>query len=270
MTKTRLFLAAGAAALLAACGMGADYPEFSQVSYRVEGMTADPNGGAATQTVIYRDGPKMRIEAALPEYGAAVVVFDESTDAAYVLTSTPAVAAVAPSAATVTPNAPAAPSTQTNTAPAAQNGATAAAPNAPNAAPPTGVAVRLDNADAPQAMETVWAALGKANARRVGDCEVAGEQGDEWEPRNSSTGVERTACITNDGIILRVRENDMVLWEATRLERGPQDPNLFGVPTNYAMIDPDAVAEGVGERLDQLDSVTGDDSTPPATQRPRG
>ena len=259
MTKTRLVFAAGAAALLAACGMGADYPEFSQASYRIEGMTADPNGGAPTQTVIYRDGPKMRVEAALPQYGAAVVVFDESTDAAYVLTSTPTVGAVSPAQA---PNAP-----QTQ----AQNGAQTTAPNAPvtTVAPQTGVAVRLDDADAPQPMETVWAALGEDNARRVGDCEVAGEEGHEWEPRDSSTGVERTACITDDGIVLRVRENDIVLWEATRLERGPQDPSLFGVPTNYAMIDPEAVAEGVGERMEQLDSVTGDDSTPPPAT-PRG
>lgn len=132
------------------------------------------------------------------------------------------------------------------------------------------MAVRLADADAPQPMETVWAALGEENARRVGRCEVAGEDGNEWEPRGAATGVERTACITDDGIVLRVRENDIVLWEASALERGQQDANLFGVPSNYQIIDPEAVAEGVGERMEQLDSVTGAPPTPQQAPDARG
>jgi hypothetical protein len=265
MKRTRFLLAASALALLAACGMGAKYPEFTEADYRIEGMTADPNGGPATHTVIYRDGPKMRVEAVLPQHGPAVIVFDEATNAAYVLTQGSATTA-APAAGTTgsaaapgqtaqpaTPSATPAPSTQT-----AQNGA--AAPATVGTVQTVGVAVRLDEADAPQPMEQVWAALGEDNARRVGDCEVAGEDGNEWQPRDGATGEERTACITDDGIVLRIRENDVVLWEATSLQRGQQDAALFGIPPGYQMIDPEAVAEGVGERMEQLDSVTGDDS----------
>jgi hypothetical protein len=237
-------LIAAAAALFAGCGVGApDYPEFAQNAYRIEGLTHDPNGGAPTRTVIYRDGPLMRVEASLPQYGPAVVVFDQATNAAYVIAST--ASNTAPASAPAQPAAP---------------GQTAAAP----AAPATGVAVRLADADAPQPMETAWAALGEDNARSVGRCEVAGERGHEWAPRDAAAGVERTACISDDGIVMRVRENNMVLWEATALERGPQAASLFGVPQGYRMIDPQAVAEGVGER--QLDSVTGAPEQPP----PRG
>jgi hypothetical protein len=265
MKKTRFLVAAAAAALLSACGMGVSYPEFTEADYRIEGTTADPNGGAATQTVIYRDGPKMRVEAQLPRYGQATIVFDDATNAAYVLTSTQGVVPAAAPAPAMTP-APGA------TAPATpQTGVAATTPQTPavaGTAQAAGVAVRLDDADAPQPMEQVWAALGQDNARRVGDCEVAGESGNEWQPREAATGVERTACITNDGIVLRVRENNVVLWEATSLQRGQQDAALFGVPPGYQLIDPEAVAEGVGERMEQLDSVTGDGATPAPTQQP--
>jgi hypothetical protein len=124
-----------------------------------------------------------------------------------------------------------------------------------------GVAVRIDDTDAPQPLETAWAALGAGNARSTGACEVAGESGHEWAPREApAPGVERTACITDDGIVLRVRENERVLWEATSLQRGEQDDALFGVPPGYQLIDPQAVAEQVGENMEQLDSVTGDDT----------
>lgn len=265
MRKLLLAAVAGAA-LLAGCGMGApEYPQFSETAYRIEGMTASANGGAPTQTVIYRDGPKMRVEATLPNYGAATIVYDESTNAAYVLNPTAAApAAVAPTTA------PAAAPTSPTTAPPAQPGM--AAPAATTATPAvTGVAVRIEDADAPQQLETAWAALGSENARSVGECEVAGEQGHEWAPREApSAGVERTACITEDGIVLRVRENETVLWEATSLQRGAQEASLFGVPAGYQLIDPQAAAQAVGENLEQLDSVTGAPETPQQAPPPRG
>ncbi len=252
------FVVAAAAVLLAGCGIGApSYPEFAENSYRIQGTTASADGGAPVQTVIYRDGPKMRVETVLPQYGQATVVFDESTNAAYVLNPTGQVQTSATPATGGTTTTPAAP------------GATAAAP----AATPqvVGVAVRIEDADAPQPLETAWAALGSENARSVGRCEVAGERGHEWRPREApAPGVERTACITEDGIVLRVRENEHVLWEATSLQRGEQDIALFGVPPGYQLIDPQAAAEAVGENLEQLDSVTGAPLTPQQAPEPRG
>lgn len=269
--RMRLLAAAAATTLLAACGLGAPtYPTFSETSYRIEGMTAPAAGGAATRTVIYRDGPKMRVEAVLPNYGQAAIVFDESTNAAYVLNPTgqgvvtTAPGAPAPTTTTPAPTTPpAAGQAQTTT------GATTPTP-APAAQQINGVAVRLEDASAPQPLEGAWSALGADNARSVGSCEVAGERGHEWTPREAPAGgVERTACITEDGIVLRVRENALVLWEATSLQRGAQDATLFGVPAGYQLIDPQAVAQQVGENLEQLDSVTGAPPAQPTTTPPR-
>jgi hypothetical protein len=278
--RTTFFAAAAAAVLLAGCGLGApDYPQFGEASYRIEGTTASLDGGAATRTVIYRDGPKMRVEAALPNYGQATIVYDDSTNAAYVLnptgqgavTTAPTTAPGGqPSTTTATPS----PTTQQQATAPSTTPAPGAAPAAPAAAPaPTqvvGVAVRIDDADAPQPLEGAWAALGEDNARSAGKCEVAGENGHLWRPREDSAGLERIACITDDGIVLRVTESGRTLWEATSLERGQQDASLFGVPAGYQLIDPEAVAEQVGENMQQLDSVTGAPPTPQEAPAPRG
>jgi hypothetical protein len=269
MRRMTLLLAAGAAtALLAGCGIGAPaYPTFGETAYRIEGNTADVNTGGTTQTVIYRDGPKMRVEAVLPNYGQAAIVYDEATGSAYVLNPT-AGATVAPTAApgAVAPaTTPTTPTTPSSVPAAPAPGTTVAA-----APPPVqGVAVRIEDADAPQPLESAWAALGGDNARHVGRCEVAGERGHEWSPRQETAGVERVACLTEDGIVLRVTENGRALWEATSLQRGEQDAALFGVPAGYQLIDPQAVAQQVGENMEQLDSVTGATPTPaPAPAQP--
>lgn len=271
MRSSLIAAAATAALMLSGCGIGAKYPEFGQTAYRVEGMTAAADGSAATHTVIYRDGPKMRVETILPHYGEAIVVFDQSTNAAYVLNPrAPVVAQVAPGTAAGSQAAQMSPpsATTTTTLPTAP-----ATPNiavAPATTPQViGVAVRLDDADAPQPLESAWAALGGDNAQRVGSCTVAGERGTEWRPKAApAPGVERTACITSDGIVLRVRENQRVLWEASSVQRGTQEASLFGVPAGYQLIDPDAVAQGVGERMQHLDSVTG--APQPQTAPPPG
>ncbi len=252
--RTSFLLAAAAAAMLSACGIGApSYPQFNETSYRIEGTTASANGGAPVQTVIYRNGPHMRVETVLPNTGNAIIVFDESTNAAYVLNPT------SPTSAQPQATTDAAPATTTTPAP-----------------PVLGVAVRIEDSDAPQPLETAWAALGADNARSTGSCEVAGESGHEWTPRQPpAPGVERTACITDDGIVLRVTESGATLWQATSLQRGEQDAALFGVPAGYQLIDPQAIAAQVGQNLEQLDSVTGAQPTTPApapapTPAPRG
>lgn len=274
--RSMFFAAVAAAALLAGCGIGApDYPQFGETSYRIEGQTASADGGAATQTVIYRDGPRMRVEATLPNYGQATIVYDESTNAAYVLNPTTGATTPAPTtgapvqpSATTAPAAGTAPQQQATTTPAAPG--TAPAPGAAAPAQVLGVAVRIDDADAPQPLEAAWEALGAENARSAGRCEVAGEDGHLWRPREASAGVERTACITDDGIVLRVTENEIVLWEATSVQRGEQEASLFGVPQGFQLIDPEAVAEQVGENMQQLDSVTGGTPTPQQAPAPRG
>jgi hypothetical protein len=275
--RKNFLLAAAAAAMLSACGIGGpDYPQFSETSYRIEGNTASADGGAAVQTVIYREGPKMRVETVLPNMGAATIVFDESTNAAYVLNPTGQL----PTATTTTQPQANAPANSTTTTPSGTTTtttpSTTTAPATTTAAAPQsqqviGVAVRIEDADAPQPLETAWAALGEENARSTGRCEVAGERGHEWTPREApAPGVERTACITDDGIVLRVQESGRTLWEATSLQRGQQDAALFGVPAGYQLIDPQQVAEQVGENMEQLDSVTGAPPPPQQAPAPRG
>lgn len=260
--RKNFLIAVTAAALLSACGIGAPtYPEFSQTSYRIEGNTASVGGGAPVQTVIYRNGPQMRVETVLPNMGQATIVFDESTNAAYVLNPTGQLPTAVTTTTTATPQGATTTAAPATTAPATT---TAQAPMA-TTQPVVGVAVRIEDANAPQPLETAWAALGAENARSTGRCEVAGESGHEWAPRQApAPGVERTACITNDGIVLRVTESGRTLWEATSLQRGDQDAALFGVPPGYQLIDPHAVAEQVGRNMEQLDSVTG---APPAQQQ---
>lgn len=234
--------ALAAALTLAACGLGAPkFPTFGETSYRIEGMTTPADGGAPIRTVIYRDGPRMRVETALPNVGPATIVFNEATSAAYVLTTAPPVAGPAPAAA-----------------PGAIAPATAA-----GAAAPSGVAVRVQDAEAPKALEEPWAALGADGAQSTGACNVAGEAGHNWRPKDDTQGVERTACITDDGIVLEVREGDAVLFAATSLQRGPQAASLFGVPPGYQVVDPQAIMSAIGSTMEQLDSVTGAPSTPP-------
>lgn len=260
MRITGLLVAAASAALLSGCGIGAPtYPGFTDASYRIEGMTASPDSAGSTQTVIYRDGPKMRVEAMLPQYGQAAIVYDQATGDAYVLNPTAIPIMTTPTTATPPADSASAPSTT----------AAAASPPAPAApAQAVGVAVRIADADAPQPLETPWAALGADNAKSDGACEVAGESGHEWRPREETAGVERSACITDDGIVLRVTENGRALWEATSLQRGQQDAALFGVPPGYQLINPQAVAERVGAQMEQLDSVTSAPATMPSAIPP--
>ncbi|MGD9981529.1 MAG: hypothetical protein AB7H66_10145 [Hyphomonadaceae bacterium] len=276
--RKNILLAVAAAALLSACGIGGpDYPEFTENSYRIEGMTAAADGGAAVQTVIYRNGPKMRVETVLPNYGQATIVFDESTNAAYVLNPTGQLPTATTTATQPQATAPAG-TTTTTTPQGATTTTTPSTTTAPTTTaqttttqPVVGVAVRIEDADAPQPLETAWAALGAENARSTGRCEVAGENGHEWTPREApAPGVERTACITEDGIVLRVSESGRTLWEATSVQRGEQDEALFGVPPGYQLIDPQRVAEQVGENMEQLDSVTGAPPTPQQAPDPRG
>lgn len=239
MNMMRYAILAGGLAV-AACGLaGPAYPNFGETPFRIEGTTTPLDGGPAAHTVIYRDGAKLRVETALADRGQAVIVFDEATGGAYMLN--PVVVAA---------------NTATTPAPLAT------APNAtpaPTAPPPSvvGVAVRIPDTDAPQPLETPWAALGANNARSTGGCVVANEHGNEWQARATQKGVSaRTACITQDGIVLRVREGERVVFEATSLQRGPLDTGLFGVPAGYQKIDPEAVGDRVSNAVGDLDTAT--------------
>jgi len=264
---------------LAGCGLGTTYPKFGEAAYRIEGTAASSDGTPPISTVIYRDHAKMRVETVLPGRGPATIVFDDAAKAAYVVTAVGA-AAPAGNVATIAPGGPSVQPAPTAQSPTGYAGAVLNAPSpaapAPSAAPSAqvmpassvGVAVRLNEKDAPTPMEQPWQALTEKNARSTGACNVAGEGGRLWTPRNAEAGQTlRIACITDDGIVLQVQENGVALWQATKLDRGAQNPGLFGIPAGYAIVDPEAVAETVSETLNNIGSVAGDAKTPVTTAK---
>lgn len=203
----------GAAAMLASCGVGADYPDFTAKQYRLEGHRTLPGGSASGHAVFFRDGERLRYDGPIEGRGMATVVYDPVRKASYLLQ-------------------------------------TAASPRRRQLAgpEPRRLAVRLGAGDMPHPLETAWAALGAEHARSVGGCRVAGERGQLWRPRQPvGRDVQRTACITPDGIVLRLTENDVVLFEAVSVERGPQPLALFEIPETYQLIDDAELARA--ERL---------------------
>jgi outer membrane lipoprotein-sorting protein len=85
-----------------------------------------------------------------------------------------------------------------------------------------------------------WNAEMAATATRTGSCSVAGESGSEWT--RVVDDETSTACLTDDGIILRATENGETTWETTRVERGPQRADLFVLPPGVQVMDVSAIA----------------------------
>ncbi len=67
---------------------------------------------------------------------------------------------------------------------------------------------------------------------RRGDDRVAGVSCTDWETTGQN-GQPLLACITSDGVLLRVRVGDQTLVSATAVHYAPQDPALFKVPPDY-------------------------------------
>lgn len=86
----------------------------------------------------------------------------------------------------------------------------------------------------------------------IGACAGAGQVGAEWrmEP-TAEDSVERTACVTADGILLKATEAGATTWETTAVTRGPQDPALFAPPADA--IDMGALAAQAGRMKAALD-----------------
>lgn len=81
-----------------------------------------------------------------------------------------------------------------------------------------------------------WSGDMAANATRTGDCAVAGENGAEWT-RTDEGEQPGTACVTNDGIILRATDGGRTVWETSSVQRGPQSADLFTLPPGVEVMD---------------------------------
>ena len=67
---------------------------------------------------------------------------------------------------------------------------------------------------------------------RRGDDTVAGVPCTDWQATNSE-GAAALACITADGVLLRVRSGERVLASATSVNYASQDAAAFAVPADY-------------------------------------
>ena len=85
-----------------------------------------------------------------------------------------------------------------------------------------------------------WGAEYASTATRTGSCAVAGESGSEWT--RETNGEQHTACVTDDGIILRATEDGRTTWETTSVQRGPQSADLFVLPPGVQAVDMSAIA----------------------------
>lgn len=107
----------------------------------------------------------------------------------------------------------------------------------------TRMAMRMSADTIPQTPDANWAVT-DPSVRRLGPCVAAGETGAEYESTDTGAGGRGVACITSDGIILKAMENGRTVWEATRVQRGPQDPALFVVPPGVQIVDIGALMDG--------------------------
>ncbi|OFW98986.1 MAG: hypothetical protein A3E78_00625 [Alphaproteobacteria bacterium RIFCSPHIGHO2_12_FULL_63_12] len=75
----------------------------------------------------------------------------------------------------------------------------------------------------------------EAIAKRTGTDNVAGLSCAVWE--FEAAAAPGSACVTRDGIVLRVISGGATALEAKSIERGPQDPALFAPPAGYEIVD---------------------------------
>ncbi|MCB2096152.1 MAG: hypothetical protein KDE05_00845 [Parvularculaceae bacterium] len=77
----------------------------------------------------------------------------------------------------------------------------------------------------------------KTRAVKTGTDEVAGERCAVYEIAAADDEPAGGACVTRDGIPLRVVSGGQTVMLAKSITRGPQDPALFAPPAGYEVLD---------------------------------
>ena len=98
--------------------------------------------------------------------------------------------------------------------------------------------------DGPEDPTADWQGDLANSATRGGPCAIAGESGAEWT--RTEDGEANTACITEDGVMLRAARGGAVVWEASRVERGAQPASAFELPPGVQIMD----LNNVGSMID--------------------
>lgn len=111
------------------------------------------------------------------------------------------------------------------------------------------IANRIDISSNP--VPTDWKPEDVAAATRVGPCSAAGETGTEFTRTSDTPQGQGTwgGCVTNDGIMLRTSVNGQTIMEATRIQRGPQDPSLFQLPPGVTAHDMSGSASAMRDAI---------------------
>lgn len=184
------------AAPAAAAPASGGFPTGEGVAYRLEGtMTM---GGQTVQQVRYQDGGKMRMEMNAGPMGDTIMVSNMDTHEGFTI--------------------------------AHMAGRT--------------IATRMDLTQPGHTMTqdqlTQMRNEMKDRAHQIGTCSAAGETGTEWDISGATPGAPadtsgaasqpRSICFTHDGIPLQMKINGAVVFNTTKITRGPQDPSLFVAP----------------------------------------
>lgn len=99
------------------------------------------------------------------------------------------------------------------------------------------VAMRAETGGIPgfQDPTTSWQGEMAQTATQTGPCTGAGQTGTQWS--QTENGVVKTACVTEDGIILGATEGERTVWETTSVTRGPQPGDQFALPAGVQVMD---------------------------------
>jgi hypothetical protein len=77
---------------------------------------------------------------------------------------------------------------------------------------------------------------------RRGDASVAGLSCTQWETRDTA-GRNVLACLTADGVLLRVEADNLVLLEALTVNFAPLPDAVFRIPPDYRKITPPPLSQ---------------------------
>ncbi|HYG91076.1 MAG TPA: hypothetical protein VD978_33020 [Azospirillum sp.] len=102
------------------------------------------------------------------------------------------------------------------------------------------MAMEVGAAGGPVRLPKAGSKDGTADARKTGTDRVAGHACNVWSYTDPATKATDTACITDDGILLRstatVDGKRTTVLEAISLDRKTQAAALFTVPTDYQRV----------------------------------
>jgi hypothetical protein len=85
---------------------------------------------------------------------------------------------------------------------------------------------------------------------QIGPCSAAGEAGTLY--RVAEDGRNSEACVSQDGVLLESKENGTVVWQTTKVVRGPQPAEMFTVPAGMEVIDMEAMMKGFGADIEKM------------------